>query len=131
MCRLMPHFLVMISAKARIRRANLLKLVFFCLYRRKYDIQQFLNSAECMIYPFPRPISSSNYRSPSGKNLVLALDKKHIDKQVSTLRISGIGHVFRNSCSSWKRRDEIRNSKRGDLTVNIYISCIINVLSHI
>ncbi|XP_057520158.1 probable ADP-ribosylation factor GTPase-activating protein AGD11 isoform X2 [Amaranthus tricolor] len=61
--------------------------------RRKYDIQQFLNSAECMIYPFPRPISSSNYRSPSG-----------------------IGHVFRNSCSSWKRRDEIRNSKRGDLT---------------
>ncbi|CAO2816161.1 unnamed protein product [Amaranthus hypochondriacus] len=61
--------------------------------RRKYDIQQFLNSAECMIYPFPRPTSSSNYRSPSG-----------------------IGHVFRNSCSSWKRRDEIKNSKRGDLT---------------
>ncbi|KAL2898327.1 putative ADP-ribosylation factor GTPase-activating protein AGD11, partial [Bienertia sinuspersici] len=80
--------------------------------RRKYELQQFLNSDECLMCPYPRPTSSSTYRSASTKNLVLALDKKHIDKQASSLRISGIGHAFRSSRNNWKRKEEQRNNKR-------------------
>ncbi|KAL2898325.1 putative ADP-ribosylation factor GTPase-activating protein AGD11 [Bienertia sinuspersici] len=83
--------------------------------RRKYELQQFLNSDECLMCPYPRPTSSSTYRSASTKNLVLALDKKHIDKQASSLRISGIGHAFRSSRNNWKRKEEQRNNKKNDL----------------
>lgn len=85
--------------------------------RRKYELQQFINSDECLMCPYPRPTSSSTYRSASStKNFVLALDKKHIDKQVSSLRLSGIGHAFRNSRNNWKRKEESKISKKGDLT---------------
>lgn len=73
--------------------------------RRKYELQQFVLSDENMSCPFPRPVPSSSYQSQSAKNLVLAIDKKHIDKQVSSLRISGIGHAFRNS---WKKKEDTR-----------------------
>lgn len=75
--------------------------------------------------PYPRPTTSTSYRSASSSDIVLALDRKHMDKQVSSLRISGIGHVFRSGRNSWKRKDEYRNYKKGDLTVNHYYLCII------
>ncbi|XP_010670464.2 probable ADP-ribosylation factor GTPase-activating protein AGD11 [Beta vulgaris subsp. vulgaris] len=84
--------------------------------RRKYELQQFLNSDECLMCPYPRPTTSTSYRSASSSDIVLALDRKHMDKQVSSLRISGIGHVFRSGLNSWKRKDEYRNYKKGDLT---------------
>lgn len=78
--------------------------------RRKYELQQFVLTDENISCPFPRPGTSSSYQSQSAKNLVVAIDKKHIDKQVSSLRISGIGHAFRNS---WKRKDESRGGPGG------------------
>ncbi|XP_021774441.1 probable ADP-ribosylation factor GTPase-activating protein AGD11 [Chenopodium quinoa] len=89
--------------------------------RRKYELQQFINSDECLMCPYPRPTCSSTYRSPSAyrtsssKNLMLSLDKKHIEKQVSSLRITGIGHAFRGSRHSSKRKDEHKSSKNCDL----------------
>ncbi|KAL9247757.1 hypothetical protein vseg_021153 [Gypsophila vaccaria] len=82
--------------------------------RRKYELQQFTNSEENMSCPYPRPTTSSSYMSSSSKNLVLAVERKHIDKQASGTRISGFGHAFRNSRNSWKRKEDHKGSKRGD-----------------
>ncbi|KAK9741928.1 hypothetical protein RND81_03G138200 [Saponaria officinalis] len=82
--------------------------------RRKYELQQFINSEENMSCPYPRPSTSTSYMSQSSKNLVLALERKHIDKQASSIRISGFGHAFRNSRNSWKRKDDHKGSKKVD-----------------
>ncbi|KAH9621225.1 hypothetical protein KSS87_004560 [Heliosperma pusillum] len=83
--------------------------------RRKYELQQFINSDENTSCLYPRSTTSS-YSSPSSKNLVLAIDRKHMDKQVSSasIRISGFGHAFRNSRNSWKRKEDHKCSKKGD-----------------
>ncbi|XP_074286492.1 putative ADP-ribosylation factor GTPase-activating protein AGD11 [Silene latifolia] len=83
--------------------------------RRKYELQQFMNSDENTSCPFPR--STTSYSSASSKNLVLAIDRRNMDKQVSSasLRISGFGHAFRNSRNSWKRKEDYnKGSKKGD-----------------
>ncbi|KNA08085.1 hypothetical protein SOVF_165800 [Spinacia oleracea] len=89
--------------------------------RRKYELQQFLDSDECIMCPYPRPTcsstyrSASTYRSESTKNLMLTLDKKHIEKQVSSLRIPGIGNALRSGRHNWKKKDEHKHSKDCDL----------------
>ncbi|XP_016537751.1 probable ADP-ribosylation factor GTPase-activating protein AGD11 isoform X4 [Capsicum annuum] len=78
--------------------------------RRKYELQQFLNSDVQMICPFP-PSSSSHCNSLS-LSCSLALDKRHCDKQSTGHRIHGIGHAFRNS---WRRKEsEHRSTKKSN-----------------
>ncbi|WMV41877.1 hypothetical protein MTR67_035262 [Solanum verrucosum] len=78
--------------------------------RRKYELQQFLNSDEQMICPFP-PSSSSHYNSLS-LTCSLALDKRNYEKQSTGHRIHGIGHAFRNS---WRRKEsEHRSTKKSN-----------------
>lgn len=110
----------------------------FCVFglsRRKYELQQFLDSDECIMCPYPRPTcsstyrSASTYRSESTKNLMLTLDKKHIEKQVSSLRIPGIGNALRSGRHNWKKKDEHKHSKDCDLMVNISVSC--NTLEYV
>ncbi|XP_070047770.1 probable ADP-ribosylation factor GTPase-activating protein AGD11 isoform X2 [Nicotiana tomentosiformis] len=78
--------------------------------RRKYELQQFLNSDVQMICPFP-PSSSSRCNSLS-LSCSLALDKRHYEKQSTGHRIHGIGHAFRNS---WRRKEsEHRSTKKSN-----------------
>lgn len=86
------------------------------ILRRKYELQQFLNSDVQMICPFP-PSSSSHCNSLS-LSCSLALDKRHCDKQSTGHRIHGIGHAFRNS---WRRKEsEHRSTKKSNSMVIIY-----------
>ncbi|KAK4345204.1 hypothetical protein RND71_035380 [Anisodus tanguticus] len=78
--------------------------------RRKYELQQFLNSDVQMICPFP-PSSSSHCNSLS-LSCSLALDKRHYEKQSTGHSIHGIGHAFRNS---WRRKEsEHRITKKSN-----------------
>lgn len=78
--------------------------------RRKYELQQFLNSDVQMICPFP-PSSSSHCNSLS-LSCSLALDKRHYEKQSTGHRIHGIGHAFRNS---WRKKEsEHRSTKKSN-----------------
>lgn len=78
--------------------------------RRKYELQQFLNSDVQMICPFP-PSSSSRCSSLS-LSCSLALDKRHYDKQSTGHRIHGIGHAFRHS---WRKKEsEHRSTKKSN-----------------
>ncbi|CAN4081548.1 unnamed protein product [Withania somnifera] len=78
--------------------------------RRKYELQQFLNSDVQMICPFP-PSSSSHCNSLS-LSCSLALDKRHFEKQSTGHRIHGIGHAF---CNSWRKKEsEHRSTKKSN-----------------
>ncbi|KAM7476856.1 hypothetical protein LguiB_024099 [Lonicera macranthoides] len=72
--------------------------------RRKYELQQFLNSDEQNSCPFPAP-------SSSGCTTLICHygggpDKKFFEKHTNSSRIHGIGHAFRNS---WRRKDSDHN----------------------
>lgn len=85
--------------------------------RRKYEMQQFVGgdeNSEIMSCPFPRPSSSSSSSCgtsrSSSSNLILALDRRTIEKQAAaSLRLTGLGHAFRNS---WRRNADYRPSKK-------------------
>ncbi|MCD9640009.1 putative ADP-ribosylation factor GTPase-activating protein agd11 [Datura stramonium] len=78
--------------------------------RRKYELQQFLNSDVQMICSYP-PSSSSRCNSLS-LSCSLDLDKRHYEKQSTGHRIHGIGHAFRNS---WRRKEsEHRSTKKSN-----------------
>ncbi|XP_060178545.1 probable ADP-ribosylation factor GTPase-activating protein AGD11 isoform X1 [Lycium barbarum] len=78
--------------------------------RRKYEMQQFLNSDVQIVCPFP-PSSSSRCNSLS-LSCSLAIDKRHYEKQSTGHRIHGIGHAFRNS---WRRKEsEHRTTKKSN-----------------
>lgn len=88
------------------------------ILRRKYELQQFLNSDVQMIFPFP-PSSSSHCNSLS-LSCTLALDKRNYEKQSTGHRIHGIGNAFRNS---WRRKEsEHRSTKKSNSMVIIYYS---------
>ncbi|KAH9624296.1 hypothetical protein KSS87_009214 [Heliosperma pusillum] len=78
--------------------------------RRKYESRQFMNVDESTSCPHPRPISSSCINA-STKNIVFTLERKHMEKQASNLRMSGFGHAFR--CNR-RRKEETKCSKMGD-----------------
>ncbi|GAB2287921.1 Probable ADP-ribosylation factor GTPase-activating protein agd11 [Dionaea muscipula] len=83
--------------------------------RRKYEQQQFMNSDEEFCCPYPRP--SSSYHSRSSNNLGAAVDKKHFEKQATSMRLPGLGHAFRNS---WKRKEsDCRSSKKCNLSLGM------------
>lgn len=87
--------------------------------RRKYELQQFLNSDVQMICPFP-PSSSSRCSSLS-LSCSLALDKRHYDKQSTGHRIHGIGHAFRHS---WRKKEsEHRSTKKSNSMVRNNTMC--------
>ncbi|XP_027340077.1 probable ADP-ribosylation factor GTPase-activating protein AGD11 isoform X2 [Abrus precatorius] len=72
--------------------------------RRKYELQQFLDTEENLSCPFV-----PNARSSSSTYNNIAIDKKHYDKQPTKIRI---GNAFRNS---WGRKDsEHKSSKKSN-----------------
>lgn len=70
--------------------------------RRKYELQQFLDSDEQMSCPFPSPTPSHCRSSSCGSTT--GPEKKH-----SGHRIHGLGHAFRNS---WRRKESDHKSAR-------------------
>ncbi|GAB2216539.1 hypothetical protein Droror1_Dr00024314 [Drosera rotundifolia] len=83
--------------------------------RRKYEQHQFTYSDTDNCCPYPRPASS--YYSRSSNNLGVTLDKKQFEKQVTSIKIPGLGQAFRNS---WKRKDsDCRSSKKCDLSLGM------------
>ncbi|GMH30199.1 hypothetical protein Nepgr_032042 [Nepenthes gracilis] len=84
--------------------------------RRKYELQQFSNSDGEFCCRYPRPTSSMSY-CHSSTNLGLALEKKQFDKQVTSIRIPGLGQAF---CNSWKRKDSVyKYSKHCNLSLGM------------
>ncbi|KAK9282718.1 hypothetical protein L1049_010938 [Liquidambar formosana] len=86
--------------------------------RRKYELQQFLNSDIQMPCTFPSPhlSSSSSKRSNSSNSSGSTQDKKQSEKQ-ATSRIHALGHAFRNS---WRRKEpENKASKKSNLAAGM------------
>lgn len=83
----------------------------FWMFRRKYELQQFLHCDLQLSCPFPP--SSSSHCSSSGCCSVLPTEKKHYEKQTTGHRIQGLGLVFRNS---W-RRSEHKTTKKSNSMV--------------
>ncbi|KAL0379820.1 UNVERIFIED_CONTAM: putative ADP-ribosylation factor GTPase-activating protein AGD11 [Sesamum angustifolium] len=92
--------------------------------RRKYELNQFMNSTLHLACPFPLPSSSDCSSSSSYPES--ALERKHNEKYFPGGRIHGLGHAFRYS---W-RRPEHKSTKKshsmagmvefvGLITVNI------------
>ncbi|GAB4827398.1 hypothetical protein Ancab_034283 [Ancistrocladus abbreviatus] len=83
--------------------------------RRKYELQH-LNSEAEFACPYPRQANSSTCFSHSSTNFGLILEKKHFDKQPTSIR-TGLGQAFRNS---WKRKDsEDRSSKKSNTSLGM------------
>ncbi|XP_057976589.1 probable ADP-ribosylation factor GTPase-activating protein AGD11 isoform X2 [Malania oleifera] len=80
--------------------------------RRKYELQQFVNSDEQLFCPFSvRNCSSTPYPgSYLSHNSGPTQDKKQYEKQ-TTSRIHGLGQAFRNS---WRRKEEHRHSRKNN-----------------
>ncbi|KAL2478226.1 putative ADP-ribosylation factor GTPase-activating protein AGD11 [Forsythia ovata] len=74
--------------------------------RRKYELQQFSNDDLQMSCPFPS--SSSSNCSALVCHSQSPHQKKHYEKQITSNRMQGIGHAFRNS---W-RRSESKATKK-------------------
>ncbi|KAA8537320.1 hypothetical protein F0562_026993 [Nyssa sinensis] len=81
--------------------------------RRKYGLQQFLNFDEQMYCPIPSfGLRSSSHFSSSSICSGSAQDKKHYEKQITTNRIHGLGHAFRNSRR--RKESEHKTTKKSD-----------------
>ncbi|GAB4831747.1 hypothetical protein Ancab_005759 [Ancistrocladus abbreviatus] len=84
--------------------------------RRKYEPRN-LNSDIVFSCPYPRLGNSSMCNGNSSTNSGRVLEKKHLDKQPTSIRIPGLGQAFRNS---WKRKDsEYRSSKKCNLSLGM------------
>ncbi|KAK2973276.1 hypothetical protein RJ640_017493 [Escallonia rubra] len=82
--------------------------------RRKYELQQFLNSDEQMSCPFPSASSfaSSSQCSSTSCTFNSAPDKKQYEKHSNSHRIHGLGQAFRNS---WRRKEsEHKTTKKSN-----------------
>lgn len=77
------------------------------LLRRKYELQDFLNTSDEMSCPFPP--AHKRHSSTNSSSSSYSQDKKQCDKQPTRHRI---GHAFRNS---WGRKDsDHRTAKKGN-----------------
>ncbi|OVA01165.1 C2 calcium-dependent membrane targeting [Macleaya cordata] len=80
--------------------------------RRKYEMQQFLDSTLQTAMVLPSPTSTKQSNTNSG----LLHDKKNFEKQATTSRIHGLGQAFRYS---WRRKEtENKSSKKTNSTNN-------------
>lgn len=86
----------------------------FCILRRKYELQQFVNSELPMCCPFPSSSSTSHSRSSSCSSQS-GSEKKHYKKQ-TTARMHGLGNAFRYS---W-RREHKAAKKSNSMVINNY-----------
>ncbi|KAL6124919.1 hypothetical protein ACLB2K_077427 [Fragaria x ananassa] len=79
----------------------------FYFIRRKYELQDFLNTSDEMSCPFPP--AHKRHSSTNSSSSRYSQDKKQCDKQPTRHRI---GHAFRNS---WGRKDsDHRTAKKGN-----------------
>lgn len=72
--------------------------------RRKYELEQFLNS------------NVQNGSSASSSSTSTSHEKKHYEKQHTGSRLHGLGHAFRNS---WRRKESEHKSSKKNLTMGM------------
>ncbi|XP_058107011.1 probable ADP-ribosylation factor GTPase-activating protein AGD11 isoform X4 [Magnolia sinica] len=75
--------------------------------RRKYEMEQFLNSN---VQNVASPSSASS--SPASNSS----EKKHYEKQHTSSRLHGLGQAFRNS---WRRKDSEQKAAKKNLTMGM------------
>ncbi|KAM5551768.1 hypothetical protein ABKV19_026562 [Rosa sericea] len=80
----------------------------FYFIRRKYELQDFLNTADQIQMSCPFPPSHQRHSSTNSSSITYSQDKKQCEKQNTKNRI---GQAFRNS---WGRKDsEHKSAKKG------------------
>ncbi|PRQ55318.1 putative Arf GTPase activating protein [Rosa chinensis] len=80
----------------------------FYFIRRKYELQDFLNTADQIQMSCPFPPSHKRHSSTNSSSITYSQDKKQCEKQNTKNRI---GQAFRNS---WGRKDsEHKSAKKG------------------
>ncbi|KAI3445125.1 hypothetical protein Pfo_001790 [Paulownia fortunei] len=90
--------------------------------RRKYELQQFLNSD--IQFPCPIPSTSSTHSRSSSCYSQSAPEKKHYKKQTTGTRIHDLGNAFRNS---WRRSEHKSTKKSNSMAGMVEFVGLINV----